>query len=234
MISFVVPAYNEEALIAHCIRSIQRAAGNIRHEIIVVDNASTDRTGEIAWAASAKVVPEPTKGITWARQAGADLARYDLIAFIDADSELPAGWLDAALSAIQQPGVVAVSGPIVYDELSLAKRIIGFAFYCVAKAAHLIWPMLQGGNFLLRKEALRRAGGFNTAIDFYGEDTDTAVRLSAIGKVKFDLGMWIYSSARRMQEEGMARTGGRYIINYLWIWLFGRPWSAGHHDHRPH
>ena len=233
MLSFVVPAYNEESLIVGCIQSIIREADSVPCEIIVVDNGSTDNTAHLARLAGAHVIFEPRKGITRARQAGFDLVKYDLAAFIDADSTLPPGWLDFALAALKDPEVVAASGPVIYHEMPLHKRITTFSFYFLAKAAHQIRPMLQGGNFILRRQALRDAGGFNTEIDFYGEDTDTAVRLSRIGKINFDLDMWVYTSARRMNEEGLLATGAKYVVNYVWIWLFGKPWSAEYRDHRP-
>lgn len=233
MISFVIPAYNEEGLIVRCIQSILMETGDMTCEIIVVDNGSTDDTARLAELAGATVIHEPRKGITRARQAGFEIAKYDIVAFIDADSEIPTGWLDFALGAIKPSGVVAASGPVSYFELSLSKRIVSFAFYCTAKAVHMIRPMIQGGNFILWKGALQRAGGFNTDIDFYGEDTDTAMRLSKVGHVVFDLDMWCYTSARRMNEEGMFRTGLKYVANYIWIWLSGKPWTTKYRDHRP-
>lgn len=232
MISFVVPALNEAALIRNCIKSIQNEARNIVHEVLIVDNGSTDNTATIALDAGAIVVFESDKGITRARQSGFEQSFYDLVAFVDADSELPEGWLDHALKAIKQPGVVVASGPVIYYELALHKRIFSFVFYCLARCVHIWKPMMQGGNFILKKQALVDAGGFNINIDFYGEDTDTAIRLSKQGKVVFDMDMWVYTSARRMQQEGMIKIGFRYFINYVWMWVSGEPWTIEHYDHR--
>ena len=72
-ISFVVPAYNEEGYIAHCLRSIlkETAGSKCNIEIIVVNNAGTDRTSEIAGSfPGVRVVDEYRKGIVRARQAG--------------------------------------------------------------------------------------------------------------------------------------------------------------------
>ena len=233
IVSFCIPAFNEEALIVNCIKSIQRAACNVDHEIILVDNGSTDNTTTLAKNAGAIVYFEPNKGVTRARQAGLNHCSSDLISFVDADSELPEDWLEHALTAIKPLDVVAASGPVIYYELALHKRLFSFVFYCFARVIHIWKPMLQGGNFILRKQALLDAGGFNTSIDFYGEDTDTAIRLSKQGKVVFDMDMWVYTSARRMQKEGMIRTGFRYFINYVWMYLSGEPWTVEHYDHRP-
>lgn len=231
-ISFVVPAYNEETLLPACIQSISIECLGAVYEIIVVDNGSTDSTAEVARSTGWRVVSETRKGVTRARQAGLEASKNDIVAFIDADNELPPGWLMDALNSFEDPEVVAVSGPVVYSELLLPKRVISFLFYCVAKISHQFFPVLQGGNFIVRKSAMLKAGGFNTDIEFYGEDTDTAVRLSKVGKVAFNLNLWVWSSARRMEREGMFLTGGRYILNYIWIWAVGKPWTAKYHDWR--
>jgi hypothetical protein len=98
--------------------------------------------------------------------------------------------------------------------------------------AHQFFPMVQGGNFILRKAAFIQAGGFNTDIDFYGEDTFIAARASKIGEVSFDLDMWAYSSSRRMEAEGFATIGLRYIANWASVWILGKPWTETYRDHR--
>ena len=72
---------------------------------------------------------------------------YQWIAFIDADNELPPDWMPFALDALE--GMVAASGPLVYSDLVLTKRIMSFLFYCLGMASHLFFPMLQGGNFIV-------------------------------------------------------------------------------------
>ena len=233
MISWIIPAYNESALISRAIDSIHRECENwINYEIIVVDNGSTDRTAEIARTCGATVIEEPAKGVTRARQKGLEAAAYNIVAFIDADNEIPPGWAVCAIWALQLHKAVAASGPVVYDELPLRKRVVVAMFYSLARLIHMIAPMLQGGNFILRKDKMIEAGGFNTALDFYGEDTDTAVRLSKVGKVRFELGMWVWSSSRRFDREGMTRVGTRYIANYIWMWITGKPWTVEYRDHR--
>jgi glycosyltransferase involved in cell wall biosynthesis len=232
MLSFVVPCWNEEALIDDCLKSIILATHmHYPVEIIVVDNGSTDSTAERAVSWGATVISQPQKGVVWARQAGLEASKYDLIAFIDADNELPPDWVQYALEGLE--GVVAASGPLVYSDLPLPKRIMSFLFYCVGMTSHLFFPMLQGGNFIVRKAALLKVGGFNTDIEFYGEDTATAVRLSKVGKIRFDFNMVARSSGRRISEEGLFLTGARYGMNYVWIWATGRPWTVKYHDHRP-
>ena len=102
MISFVVPAHNEEALLARTLASIHAAAAAVRadYELIVVDDASTDRTPEIATQHGARVVRVAARQISAVRNAGAREATGDVLVFVDADTILPPETLAAALAAL--------------------------------------------------------------------------------------------------------------------------------------
>lgn len=232
LISFVIPALDEETLIAKCILSIRAEAPG--SPIIVVDNGSSDRTVEIASdLPGVIVVKEPRRGITIARQRGLELATTKWVAFIDADNTLPDGWYLEAMRVLHGKNVVAASGPPQYHELLVLARMMVFAFYCVGKIIHLAGlPMIQGGGFIVDREKMLEAGGFDLGVDFYGEDTITARRLAKFGKIKFDLDLYFLSSNRRIAAEGLVRTGTRYAMNYAWVWITGRPWTSTHTDHR--
>ena len=243
LISFVVPAYNEEALIASCLRSIQAeiARTDCRAEIIVVDNNSTDGTRRIASSVSGVIiVDEPQRGLVQARSAGCLAARGELIANIDADTMLTKGWLRIALAEFSRsPDLVALSGPCIYYDLPRSTRLVATVFYRIAFATYLFvrfvlgaGSMIQGGNFIISKRALKAAGGFNSNFRFYGEDTELARRLSKVGPVKFSLRLPAYSSGRRFVAEGLIRAGLRYAVNYVWTILFKRPFTVTWSDFR--
>jgi glycosyltransferase involved in cell wall biosynthesis len=243
-LSVVIPAYNEEVLLSRCLTSVVEQAGQagMEAEIIVVNNASTDRTREIAASfAGVRVVDEPRKGLVQARQAGFMAATGDLIANLDADTRLPPGWMAQVCDRFRRdPALVALSGPCIYDDLSPSVRVLVRLFYGLAYGSYLLTrfvlnrsSMLQGGNYVIRRDALSAIGGYNTALEFYGEDTDVAYRLHRIGKVVFTPRLPIYASGRRLATEGVLTTGVRYSLNYLWIVLFRRPFSTAYHDIRP-
>ena len=99
-LSFVIPAYNEEAYLPACLESILAQTRELGDEveIIVVNNASTDRTREVALAYSGvRVVDEPRKGLTFARQAGFAASTGKLIANVESDSLLTPGWVQKVL-----------------------------------------------------------------------------------------------------------------------------------------
>jgi glycosyltransferase involved in cell wall biosynthesis len=242
-LSFVVPAYNEEAYLPACLESIlaqTRSMGDAV-EIIVVNNASSDGTREVALRyAGVTVVDEPRKGLTFARQAGFAASSGELIAHVDSDSRLTPGWVETVLKAFaQEKALAALSGPVVYYDLTPWQRTAVQVFYGIAWATYAInryvlrvGSMVQGGNFVTSRKALSAIGGFDTAIPFYGEDTDIARRLSAVGEVRFTFALKMFSSARRLKKEGMLTMAGRYAINYFWTTFFKRPFSSKYVDVR--
>jgi glycosyltransferase involved in cell wall biosynthesis len=115
LISFVVPAYNEEALIASCLQAIVAETARTGHpaEIIVVNNNSTDRTREIALSIpGVTVIDEPQRGLVPARRAGCLAAKGRLIANIDADTMVPEGWLDTVLAEFARSPELVAQRPV--------------------------------------------------------------------------------------------------------------------------
>jgi len=234
-ISLVIPAYNEEKYIGRCLESVQKNGVGL-FEIIVVNNASTDNTRAIAQSFTrVRVVDEPKKGVNRARQRGLAEARGDIVAFIDADTQMPRQWV-ARISQLfeKDKKLVCVSGPSIYYDLLRVGKITVWSFWLI-----LAWPtyfitryMAVAGNFAARKNALKSVNGFNQDIEFYGDDTEIAQRLCRVGKVKFMQRHYMYSSARRLKAEGMAKTAIRYTINFLSVALIKKPLTHKYTDIR--
>ncbi len=240
-ISFVIPAYNEEVHIGPCLESILKevAANKLvlgqDAEVVVVNNASTDRTAEVAAGyPGVTVLNEPMKGLVMARRAGFVVTTGALVANIDADTRMPPGWLARVLQEFgQNPKLVALSGPYIYYDLTVFERALVKLFYAFGYLAHLLGgAMLQGGNFCLQRAAWDRAGGFDTSIAFYGEDTDVARRLAKEGLVKWTWRLPMHTSGRRLRSEGMLAAGGTYALNFVWITIVGKPYHQKYTDIR--
>jgi glycosyltransferase involved in cell wall biosynthesis len=241
-LSIIIPAYNEEDYISQCLTSVIRekneSGGDV--EIIVVNNGSRDKTKEIASSfAGVKVVDEPAKGLISARQAGFRAATGDLIAYLDADSMLTPGWIDQAFKAFNNdPEMVSLSGPVKFYDMSRAFNLLTSTFYYVNYPYYLFIRfffkkgLIQGANFILRRSALERIGGFNPEFIFWGEDTDLARRLSRVGKVTFSPTLLVLTSGRRFKDEGLVWLTLKYIGNYFWTIFFKKPLSKHYTDVR--
>jgi cellulose synthase/poly-beta-1,6-N-acetylglucosamine synthase-like glycosyltransferase len=244
-LAFVIPAYNEEALVGKCLQSVvdEVARSGRPAGIILVNNASTDRTGEIARSfAGVTVVDEPKKGLVNARDAGfAASEGYDLVANIDSDTIVPEGWLDTVYREFERdPKLVCLSGPYVYYDMSAWNRFLISMFYGLTYLIYVlnrfilrVGSVVQGGNFVFKRQAWADVGGYDRSISFFGEDTDVAVRLSRVGGVKWTFALKMKTSGRRLEKEGVFRTAGTYTLNFLWVTFRGKPVTKDYTDIRP-
>lgn len=159
MISFVIPAHNEEPLIAETIDAIHAAAAATGedHEVVVADDASTDRTAEIARRGGARVVSIDRRQIAAARNAGAREARGDVLFFVDADTRPTADTVRASLHALHGG---AVGGGCLFDfdrRLPLWVRGTHAVGMLLARATRVV-----GGCFVFcTREAYEAVGGFD-------------------------------------------------------------------------
>lgn len=237
-LSFVIPAHNEENYLGNCLESVLREVKKQRSwdwEIVVVDNASTDGTREVAARyPEVKIVSEPAKGLVPARQRGLLSASGDLLAYLDADSRLSADWFQILENAYRNPKIVCLSGPYRYFDLSRGRRLLAETGWWLSApfTYRLVGYMVLGGNFVARREALLRMGGFDTNIKFYGEDTNIAWRLHKLGKVVFRMDFFVWSSGRRLAKEGIMHSYWVYGVNFMWSVFFHKPYTDSYHDVR--
>ena len=220
-ISVVIPAYNEEASLPATIKALL-AQTYSDFEIIVVNNASTDRTAEVAqsFGGKVKLVNESRKGLLWAREAGRTAASGEIIANIDADCLPKPDWLSKGSKYFSDQKVSAVSGPYDYYDAGFFFRYISLfteqtLYWLMSRIIQLPFiktgALLIGGNNFIRASALEKAGGYNTAITFYGEDTDTAKRVATQGRVVFTNRLVMKTSARRFKAEGIINLELKYL-----------------------
>jgi glycosyltransferase involved in cell wall biosynthesis len=159
MISLIVPAHNEEALLADTLRILRASAEALSEpfEIIVVDDASTDRTADIARSHGASVVATDRRQIGASRNAGAKASRGEILIFVDADTHVPAETLQAAVAAVHGGAVGggARLEPDVGTPFWLAKlAVLTVAFMRLAKWA-------AGCFIFARRETFAAVGGFD-------------------------------------------------------------------------
>jgi glycosyltransferase involved in cell wall biosynthesis len=231
-ISLIIPAYNEEAAIGQCLETaIKNSHGKFK-EIIVVDNASTDRTAEIARSyPGVTVVYEARKGTGNARQTGFENSNGEIVAYLDSDSHIPEDWVDKIEAWFADPQVVFLSGAYRYHDCGYLRSLLLDTIWWFSLIAYwMVGYVGNTGNCAMRASAMHEIGGFDRSILFYGDDTDIARRLHTVGRTIWSLNFYNFSSSRRFAEQGIFKTYFIYFLNYWWPVLFHRPYSPGHHD----
>lgn len=234
-ISLIVPAYNEEAYLGHCLDAIMENVKGKALEIIVVDNNSTDGTAAIAMSyPDVTYVFEADKGITKARQRGYQSARGEIVAYVDADTRPPAGWIEQIEEHFGgNDKLAALSGPYSFYDLHGMQNKVASGWFVAARPLYsIIGYMLVGGNFAIRREVLDKMGGFDASIEFYGEDADIAKRARKFGKVLFSNRFVMPTSGRRLQKQGYLKMAGIYFVNFFSIVFRGKPATRGYTDVR--
>ncbi len=240
-ISVVVCAHNERRWLPACLHSVL-AQSRPPDQLIVVDNASTDGTGDAAREVGGVViVHEPKKGLVVARETGRRHATGDVIVYLDADCRAPLTWLERIEHRFAgDPSLVAISGPYrFYDWDVIGRSLIRLYDVTLAPATqvlvkHLlgVGTIFYGGNFAVRRDALERIGGFDQRIEFHGEDTNVGRRLLADGNVSLAYECWLYTSARRYRAMGRGAVFRLYIRNFVSEVLYHRPKDTSHVDVR--
>ena len=237
----IVCAHNEEAYIVPALVSLLGQA-RVPDEILVINNASSDRTGEVAAVLpGVRVVEERKKGLVIARERGRQEATGDVLVYVDADCRAPREWLariERHFAA--KPTLVALSGNYRFYDWDWWGRLLIRAYdLTLAPLTHVlvkyilrIGVVFYGGNFAVRRDALARIGGFDTSIEFHGEDTNIGRRLAAIGPVELHNDCYLYTSARRYNAMGKGAVFRLYVRNFVSELIRHRPSDTEHVDIR--
>jgi glycosyltransferase involved in cell wall biosynthesis len=178
-ISFVIPAWNEEKLIGSTIESIQQSAQEYDFEIIVADDASDDRTAEIAKGLGATVVSCNNRQIGPTRNDGARVASGDILVFVDADTIVSEQVVYETIEAIQNGAVAGGSFPMFEGDLPLLAKIL-------TPMLRLIFKVLRiaaGAYMFCTPESFEKAGKFDPKF-FAAEEVHLSNKLHKFGKYK--------------------------------------------------
>lgn len=222
LLSLVVPAFNEEKLLAKSLDRIRDAAQILSargwsYELIVCDNNSTDHTAEIARTAGARVVFEPINQIGRARNRGAHEAKGDWILFVDADSQPSRRLMANMLDQIESGRVVAIGATLRFDDVDW---LFAFVAWCW-KGWSLAVSHMAGSFVAVDAVAFRAIGGFSNEF-FVGEELDLSRRLKRWGKmqhprrrVRVLAGEPLLTSGRKAKLYSW-RESARFLGQVLW------------------
>lgn len=216
LISVVVPSYNEEAYIEKCLESlVKQDLDKEKYEIIVIDNASTDQTTQIAGTYPVQVIKEPKKGYVFAIIKGVNVSKAKIVAFTDADTIVPHNWLSKILKSFKNnPRTLAVGGAYVFYRYN---NLLNTFF----KKTNKYSTQLCGANMAFKKDALKKIGGIdprvNFSVDFY-----LTRQLKRIGQVIIDPTIVVKTSPRRFKKNRFSYFILQ-LINQTFLTLLDRP-----------
>jgi glycosyltransferase involved in cell wall biosynthesis len=179
MVSFVVPAYNEEALIGRTLSAISRSALEIgeRYEIVVADDASSDATASVAKQAGARVVHVNKRQISAVRNAGARQAKGEKLIFVDADTVVTTEVVRESVRAMNEgvagggcavdfDGSMPRYATLIHPPLKWLFRTLGFACGCF---------------LFCTREAFEATNGFNEEL-YASEEIAMSTALKRVGR----------------------------------------------------
>lgn len=198
-VSVVVCTYNGGRTLDECVRSLI-AMDYPDYEVIVVDDGSTDETGEVLERyPEVRAIHQPHLGLSAARNLGLKVATGSIIAYTDSDCVAVPDWLTHLVHQLNSSGAAAVGGPNLTPE-------DGWLAACVAAApgqpTHVLLgdqvaEHIPGCNMAFRREALEAINGFDTQFRKAGDDVDICWRLQHEGLgITFAPGAFVWHHRR--------------------------------------
>jgi len=207
MLSFIIPAHDEAAVIASAVNSVRSAAAVLAgpFEVIVVDDASADSTGAIAAAAGARVVKASVRQIAGARNAGAAAAKGEMLVFVDADTLVSAQVVRAAIEAMKS-GAVGGGATVRFDEPvpGYVRLLWRFASWI---GRLLGWS--PGCFMFCTREAFDAVGGFDARF-YAGEEIALSRALGKRGRFVI-LRESVLTSGRKMRTHSAWEIVGAFL-----------------------
>ncbi len=196
MISVIIPTSNEAHYLSTTLGAATAAGIGVRHEVLVVDAASSDQTTVIARTREARVIESSIRQRAAQMNLGAERARGEVLLFLHGDTLLPAGAFAQIGNALANPRVVGGAFARRYDSPSRLLRVTCALAYLRGRLSG--W-FLGDQAIFVRTDIFREMGGFRD-LDLF-EDLDFSRRLRGAGQTVI-LRPAVTSAARRFERRG--------------------------------
>ena len=236
-VSVLIPAFNEEQYIIKTLEAIM-LQDYVDFEVIVVNNASTDKTAEKVKEFIERntnnshfitLVYEGKQGTNYARERGRRIATGQIIAQLDADCIPEKNWISNGVRSLKKNKAVAVTGPYYYfdsflyrRQLTLLAQIIFYPIINMITQKCKCGGIIIGGNSFIDADTLERAGGYNVDLTFYGDDVDIAKRVSKFGWISYSNSLILNTSSRRFAALGFNKVQKKYRKAFFDVIFFNR------------
>lgn len=222
-ISIILCTRNGSATIRTMLDSLGRQQTDVRWELLVVDNGSTDGTWEVLSEyldalPMQRVRADERAGLGYARNRGVEHSGAPLIAFVDDDDELDRGWISALFAELQRSELVG--SRFEYERLSEPGVMTGRSqFQSEGTESMFGYAIVSGGGLGCHRRIWDEVGGNDESLNATGEDTDFAIR------VQRDLGVEpgfaraaIYHYRQRGGARSSFRQGRRYGAAHVMLY----------------
>jgi glycosyltransferase involved in cell wall biosynthesis len=199
-------------------------------EIIVVDSNSPDSTSIIAKKYADKVINIKERGVSKARNAGAQKAKGELLIFLDADTILSSEFIAKMYDSFADSNVVYASGALLgLERTGIMDNLFKLFHYgLVNKAATLTarlgFPLFPTVCCACRKSVFHKIGGFDERLAI-AEDLIFSLRMGKVGKCLVNKKAKAYTSLRRAEKHGRMKNYFIYFKNYFRVFVLNqKPW----------
>jgi GT2 family glycosyltransferase len=198
LLSIVIVSFNARADLVNCLLSIKKHPPSLAHEIVVVDNASTDGSAEAAQTIGVRVIAMGRNaGFSAANNAGIAVSRGDLLLLLNSDTLVTPGALDRLIARLAATPSAAVAGPRLLDErgrpelsfgamisplneLRQKRRSPEWIARETAREQFVDW--VSGACLLVRRQDAVRAGLLDERFFLYTEDVDFCHEIGKLGR----------------------------------------------------
>ncbi len=231
LVSIIIPTYCEGETIERCLQSIKQQRfqkGEI--ETIIVDSDSPDDTKKAARKYTDKVMNIKSRGVSKARNIGAQEAKGEVLLFLDADTVLHPDFVAEAYASFSTPSTVCISGALIgLESLGILDNLFksfhyGLVNKVAASSARLGFPLFPTVCCACRKSIFHQVGGFDEGLAI-AEDLDFSLKMGKAGKCMVNKEARAYTSLRRVRKNGRLRSYFIYFKNYFKVFVLNqKPW----------